>query len=296
MGYDKPIIQTTDPYKQIGTDTIISRTIYYGEVISIDDPNDGGRIQARILGLDNKISNSELTWCFPMLPKFFHIYPKVGEMVKIFLEEAKFPQRSRHWMGSIISQPQKIGYDGPYTALSTTNRSLVQPEPAPSTYPDANGVFPTKDEVAIVGRVNTDIILKNNEVHLRAGKHDNDNIFKLNAKNPATISLVFETKSGTTEYYSNGIIMANKIALISHIGIPQFKTAQLSSDDRTKIFANAHPMARADVLVEVLKIMRTTIVNHIHGYSTLPADKNATIKALEELNFDNIMNKNIVIN
>jgi hypothetical protein len=296
MPLDKPILQTSNPYKSV-TDTVsITRTIYYGEVISIEDPTDGGRIQVKIQGFDNRTANADLPWCYPLLPKFFHIYPQVGEVVRIFIEDIKYPERSRFWLGSIISQPQKIGFDSIYTALSTTNMALTIPEPAPVTFPDAEGVYPLKTDVAIVGKINTDVILRINEVHLRAGKHENDNVLKLNTKNPAQISLVFEQQKKTNEYYSNTVIMSDKIALISHDGIPQFKAARLTPEDRVKIFESGHPLARADVLVDALNIIRKALINHIHGYSGLPADKNAVIKDLENMNLDAILQKNIVIN
>ncbi len=295
MAFDKPIIQTSNPNKPESTNVVRNRTIFYGEVISIEDDTDGGRIKVRIPDLDNKASNADLPWCYPLMPKFFHIYPQVGEMVRIFLEDNKFPERSRFWLGSIISQPQKIEYDSKFTALSTTNLGVTSPDKAPSTYPDADGVFPLKTDVAIVGKVNTDVILRINEVHIRAGKHENEDILKLNTKNPAEISMVYEpdTQNG---YYSNTIIMSDKIALISHSGNPKFKSARLTSSDRARIFEEGHPVARADVLVEALNVIRTALINHIHGYSGLPADKTAIIKQLEELQLEQIMQTNIVIN
>jgi hypothetical protein len=296
MAHDRPIIQTSNPYKKIDSMIPVSRTIYYGEVVDINDPTDGGQIKVKIPDLDNKTANDDLTWCYPLLPKFFHVYPKVGEYVRVFIEDIKYPQRSRFWMGSIISQPQKIGFDTIYTALSTTNMALTAPEPAPSTYPDADGVYPLQEDIAIVGRVNTDVILRINEVHIRAGKHENDNVLKLNVKNPATISMIYEPLTSESNYYSNTIIQSDKIAILSHSGNPQFKAARLTPEDRIKIFENGHPMARADVLVEALNIIRNALVNHIHGYSNLPADKTAIINNLESINFDAIMQNNIVIN
>ncbi len=295
--FDKPYIQTSNPNKQLNASIIPNRTIYYGEVISIADDTDGGRIKVKILDLDNRTSNDDLPWCYPLLPKFFHLYPQVGEVVRVFLEDIKFPERSRFWLGSVVSQPQKISFDSKYTALSTTNLGLTNPEKAPSTYPDAEGVFPLKTDVAIVGKVNTDIILRINEVHLRAGKHENNDILKLNVKNPAQISLIYEPQSGTENVFnSNTIITSDKIAIISHSGNPQFKAARLTPEDRERIFTEGHPLARADVLVETLNVIRTALINHIHGYSGLPADKTAIIKQLEDLQLDQIMQKNIVIN
>jgi hypothetical protein len=295
MSFDKPVIQTSNPFKkEFGYAP--TRTIYYGEVISIDDSTDGGKIQVKIPDLDNRTNTIDLPWCYPLMPKFFHIYPQVGEMVRVFIEDIKFPQRSRFWLGSIISQPQKIGYDSIYTALSTTNIALTLPEPAPSTYPDADGVFPIKSDIAIVGKVNTDVILRINEVHIRAGKHENENILKLNTKNPAQISLVYEKEDNTEAYYSNAIMMADKIAIISHSGNPQFKAARLKPEDRKRIFDEGHPIARADVLVQAMEIFRRALINHIHGYSNLPADKNSVIKDLESINLEAILQNNIVTN
>jgi len=292
---DKQVIQTSKS-NYIDSSYVVTKTIYYGEVISIDDDTDGGRIKVRIDGLDNKINNSDLSWCYPILPKFFHVYPQIGEMVRIILEDIKYPYKSRYWLGSVISQPHKIGFDSTFTSLSTTNYALTIPDKAPSTYPDAKGVFPLKTDVAIIGKVNTDVILRINEVHIRAGKHENDDILKLNTKNPATISMVFEQVGDNKDYQSSTVIMSDKIAILSHNGNPQFKSAKVESKDRERIFAEGHPIARGDVLVEVLNIMRNAIIGHIHGYSNLPADKNAIINDLEKINLDAILQKNIVIN
>jgi hypothetical protein len=295
MSFDKPIIQTTNPYKKDDTYEV-TRSIYYGEVISIEDETDGGRIKIRLQGPDNKTKNEDLPWCYPLLPKYFYVIPQVGENVRVFLEDIKYPQRSRFWLGAIVSQPHKIGYDSVYTSLSTTNMALTIPEPAPSTYPDAQGVYPLKTDVAIVGKINTDVILRINEVHIRAGKHENNNVLKLNTKNPAEISLVYEPIKDSQGYCSNTIIMSDNIALISHTGNPQFKAARLETQDRQRIFAEGHPVGRGDVIVEALNIFRKAIVGHIHGYSALPADKDALIKDLESINLDAILQKNIVTN
>ena len=296
MPFDKPYIQTSNPYKQTDTTIPVSRTIFYGEVVDITDPTDGNNIKVKIPDLDNKIANEDLVWCYPLLPKFFHILPKVGEYVRVFIEDVRYPQRSRYWMGSVISQPQKIGFDSIFTALSTTNMALTIPDPAPSTFPDADGIYPLPEDVAVVGRVNTDVILRINQVSIRAGKHENNDVLKLNIKNPATVDMIFEQTQGSTDFYSNTVIQADKIAILSHDGNPQFKAARLTPEDRVNIFKTGHPMVRGDTLVEALNIIRNAIINHIHGYSNLPADKTAIINTLESINFDGILQKNIVTN
>ena len=109
--------------------------------------------------------------------------------------------------------------------------------------------------------------------------------------------MVYEPIQGNTDnYYSNTIIQSDKIAIISHSGNPNFKAARLSAEDRKRIFENGHPIARADVLVDALEVLRQAILAHIHGYSGIPADKNDIINKLEKLQFELIMQKNIVTN
>lgn len=297
MPYNKHDIQTSDPYKKVTQQSNNIKNIYYGEVVDNNDPTDGGRIRVKILGLDNKITdNNELPHCYPMLPKFLHVYPQVGEMVRIYIEDIRYPQRGRFWMGSIISQPQKMGYDSIYTALSTTNMGLTNPEKAPSTFPDAEGVFPKKTDIGIIGRNNTDIILSEGQVELRAGKHENDDILKLNTRNPASVSLNYERKEDSEDFYSNTIISSDKIAIISHNGNPQFKAARLTPDDRRRIYNQGHPIARGDLIVSILEIFRKALIGHIHPYSAVPVDKNSVIEELEKIDFDSILQRNIVIN
>ena len=176
--YERKYVHQTDPYKRTGNNTAKEiQNIYYGEVITIEDETDGGRIKVRIADLDSKTVNENLPWAFPILPKFFHLYPQVGETVRIFIEDVRYPQRSRFWMGSVVSQLQKIDFDSIYTSISTTNVNLTAPEKAISTYPDAVGVFPNKEDVALIGRDNTDVILRVRDVEIRAGKNENENVF-----------------------------------------------------------------------------------------------------------------------
>jgi hypothetical protein len=197
-------------------------------------------------------------------------------------------------MGSIISQPQKIGYDGYFSALSTTNVSTINPETNPSSYPDAIGVFPNAKDIGLIGRDNTDIILKEKQVIIRAGKHNINNVLSLNKENPAFIQMDFKSiDKNTTE--STTVMAANKIAIITHEGNPKFKSYDLSKDDIHKIFTEAHPIGRADLTVEALEVFRDAIVQHIHGYSGIGADKDEIInKLLKCMHFPTLLMKYIL--
>jgi len=298
MSYETKKTYESDPFKREGINISNSRNVFYGEVVLIDDSTDGGRIKVRIPNIDNKTNNSDLPDAYPMLPKFFHIYPKVGEMVRIYIEDNKYTQRGRFWIGSIISQPHKINFDSIYTALSTTNIGATAPEKAPSTYPDAVGVFPNIEDIAILGRNNSDIILRTNDLELRAGQHEDGNILALNKKNPSSIRLTFQQNSNNSDFTSYNVLMADKIALISHSGVPKFKSNTLNNTDREKLFGDGggHPIPRGDTLVAALEIIRRAVMQHIHPHATISADKSNSISDLEKIDFNAILQNNIVIN
>lgn len=298
--YEKKYIQQSRPQYEKGINKQNDiKNVYWGEVTSIDDKTDGGRIKVRIDGLDENLKNENLADCFPLIPKFFHVYPQIGEVVRIILEDTRYPQRSRYWVGSVISQPQKIGFDNRYSALSTTNQAISAPETAPRNIPDAAGIYPNIKDIAILGRKNTDIILRERDLELRAGLHKlNDNL-SLNKTNPASIRLTFDTLTGTTsppKTISSNVIMSDRIALISHDGIPKFKSNQLDDTDRNKIFSEAHPLGRGDVIVDALELLRKAVIQHIHPYAGLPVDKSGIVIDLEKVDFTQILQKNIVIN
>jgi hypothetical protein len=293
MSFDKKYTQQSrDSFGKNLNNQDPVKSIYFARVVSIDDKLDGGRIKVRIADLDNEITDGNLSFCYPILPKFFWNFPKVGEVVRIFIEDTRYPQKGRHWMGSVISQPQKIKRDDALTALSTTGQKTNPPEQAISTIPDAIGVFPDLDAIGLVGRDNVDVILRERELELRCGKHEFDNVLSINRKNPATIKLNFESEGER----SSAIIQADKIALLSHGGNPKFKALNIDKAERDRIFEEAHPAAYGDILVAILEVYRKAMLTHVHGYSGIAADKNKAIADLEKVNLQSLVSPNIVIN
>ena len=69
------------------------------KVISVDDEYMGCRIKVRLGGLDANKTDEELPYCSPLMPKLIHIFPKVGEMVLIFLEKNGSPTTNRFYIG-----------------------------------------------------------------------------------------------------------------------------------------------------------------------------------------------------
>jgi hypothetical protein len=267
-----------------GSGTIYQKTFtlwHYGIVISIDDPYVAGRIRVRIEGVDNDISQSNelldpdkggLPWCQPLMPKFINVVPIVGETVKVAVFDFRNKKIRREYIGPVISQqrppellkspffPNKWRVEvGNYNGAWTEN---------PESLDGSWKIYPDKEDIALLGRRNTDIILRNkseyDEIILRAGKIDYKDIldpsnstnngsvlggnFKLNKVNPAYITInhtLPQTFTSTNEEDATKKklnldddrthinVVADKINLISHEGssIRGYAPAILKGDD-----------------------------------------------------------------
>lgn len=95
---------------------------------------------------------------------------------------------------------------------------------------------------------------------------------------------------------SSIIQLADKIAFISHSGNPKLPAVNIDADTINRIFNEAHPMGRGDVIVDALELIRKVILQHVHPYSGVPADKSGAILDLEKVDFTQILQNNIRIN
>lgn len=265
--------------------------IYYGYVVSNDDPEDMMRLKVRIDGLDNSIDDKDLPYSLPLLPKFFHIIPQVSEAVMVLISNTDKPYNLRKWIGSVISQPQFFEFDPYYySALNGTEYQRITSQKSLKIIPDGRELHPEKEDVAVIGRYNTDIIQRKKEIILRTGIHDDLDKTKLNKKNPAYVKLNFNS-----ENLSTTMLVADRIGIISHKNRNKYKPI-LDNNEIDRFFKEASSMAKGDVLLEALKIFREAIINHVHGGTNLEANNSNIIKSLKELNLENILSENIKIN
>ena len=315
---------------QINGDTTI---VHRGRVVSIDDPNDAGRIKVRVMGIDNDDSDNEIFYCHPMLPKHINIVPKLFEAVLIFTFTTGKNKVDRMYLGPIIPQPQyleKADYDlEAWNAYSFGTQDLG---PAVVDRKKIRGGFPKKEDIAIQGRKNVDVILKDDELLLRAGKfvypddlanntRSNDEFdnrlkspFKFNNRTQGYIQVkynaqinVSESDDDPKEYGTVTNVVANKINLLTHKeGNPRFNLTNqdnlISDEEMQKILAEAHPLVFGDKLVEFLKLVKNAISNHTHKYpgmSPHSEGSSATAKVMQDMNeydLEQILSKNIRIN
>ena len=150
--------------------------IRVGEVMDVDDPKKTGRIRVKIDGIDKSdVTVESLPYCVPLTPRFLNVMPKIGELVLVFQYEykkgVKYTEFSsqRFWMGPLISQSNKLNYDPIVDARSVmTGGNFKLPD---ITLSNTEGVYPNTEDIALQGRGNTDVILKEGQIWIRAGKY-----------------------------------------------------------------------------------------------------------------------------
>ena len=162
-----------DQIKQIDRRTL--PLIRVGEVVDVDDPKRTGRIKVRLEGIDkDDVTVTSLPYCVPLLPRFLNVMPQIGEIVFVFQYEhkkgLKYTEFSsqRFWIGPAISQINKLENDPKKQARSImTGGQFKIPE---MVVKNTTGAYPNPQDIALQGRDNTDLIFKEGEIWLRAGK------------------------------------------------------------------------------------------------------------------------------
>lgn len=281
---------------------------YLGLVVAdaTEDPLDAGRIKVRIRGVDNDIKlNDDLPWVSSLLPKFLNISPKKGETVKIFVLDRKNDSLDRFFVGPLISQYTLLEKD-PHFFTSRSGLSMGTLQLGKSIYIDPESkientnwqVFPKPTDIAIIGRSNQDITIREgsfyDEIILRVNKHKAGNVRKLNKKNPSYISLVsLQSRSipdsVIKEDRTHMNFVGDQINLISHKGsITKGKPPTiLNSDDPRKQLLTEnnylHPIPYGDLFWDLLDKLESFIRGHIHeggGVAATPPDLSGPTKEL----------------
>lgn len=297
--------------------------ISIGKVVSIADEFDGGRLKVKIIPEDNRINDADLPYAFPLLPKLLHIRPKVGESVLIISAIEGDNRGQRYYIGPIISQPQYINKDDIEHSSALLRGGKAEESQAPSTNANSIGAYPTDDDVAIIGRRNTEIILRetdkeNNvsEIDIRCGVRVDNNPpipASLNKDHPAFIQVRHSPLGLGTDYpLINGNsainIVADSINLVSPKSVsPSIKpigdsdsitpNAPLINDETMQQIINkCHCLPYGDVLVQFLELFRRAFINHTHSWPTNPPCDDFNKLMLNNFTLDTMLSKNIRIN
>lgn len=259
--------------------------IFISEVVNIDDKAGGRRIKARVMPYDRTLKNSEIPYAFPALPKMMHIVPKVGEAVIIICGNKGEGQR--YYIGPIIHQDQFMEKD--YFGLGATNLldGGADRNPSYSIENDAKalGAVAEDEDVAIYGRKDTEIILKDEELQIRSGaRRTKDNKVTFNKEDPSFIKLKYHeeplTQTGATRQRthlktkSTAVVSADKIILVSPSGdggVNLTNNGEIITDDEMqKMIERIHMLPYGDTLVDFLYLLVKMFKEHTHKYDNLP--------------------------
>ncbi|MDB4326337.1 hypothetical protein N9966_00830 [bacterium] len=269
-------------------------------------------------------SCTEVPWAFPFLPKNIQILPKVGEMCLVFVEDIKKPQLNRYWVGSLISQKSKLGYESSASGGSLLNKNVV-PGSSRTLNDDISkkggftGGFPEKFDVSLMGRSNADIVLptssegkdrlnRDGEVLIRAGKFKFNNLGKLelNTKNPGFLRIKTVNRFGDFESTTtHSMLYSDYISLVSYknsdgsSGVPFIREINplLETDRELFRFHDAlSPLIRGDRLVTFLELLVDYVKNHNHPYPKLPATNANSKPELEKFDLNSLLSTHIRIN
>jgi len=290
------------------------RGIYPAIVVSTDDPLSQNRIKARIVSLDNNgqivggkdrdVPNENLVYCIPLLPEFFHVRPLVDEMVFIILENPSDNSAPRYWIGPIISSQIKLKYQSYQEAIKIFDVSSFNVNLALNNNFKADAVLPQQSDVAVQGRDDADLILKQREACMSAGKFV-PNTVDINTVSPSNIQLKqFDNQSGNLKTFSQANIQSTNINLYSPIGKYRSKDMEkFETNEFLKSFGDLantlHPAVFGDELIKLLDIIIRVLLTHIHTSQNplLPTPDSQTLQSYSvEGNLQNIVSNVVRIN
>lgn len=239
------------------------RLFYEGEVIEVDDSSKSGILKVKLLGIDNDVAKKDLPPAYPLINfAFFRVLPKVGERVFVMVmgkANEKYNQGKRYWLGPSISSIQNINYDPfYYTASSHESDGWTKPKNI-SGLPKAVGTYAKQEEVAIYGRANTDIVLKENELIFRGGRHLRNNPLEFNQIDPAYMQIKYT---------------------VDDESVKEFKTITktVTIDPEYKIVGNVY---ETSVIVKVLKVSDNSLIEEYKA--NLETNIEAIAKAKENI-------------
>ena len=237
------------------------------------------------------------------------------------------------WVGPLVSQKDKLSYQENVTAGNILNTSILNKLLKNVSGNNKNlrtgdkkigkfrGGFPDKEDIALMGRNNADIILptkstkndklnRGGEVLIRAGKFDFNNLGKLslNTTNPGYLRIkVIESQNSfnaiDTRPKTMSMLFSDYISLVSYnnnvVGKPYRTEVNpiIGNDaDMLQTHNSLSPLIRGDVLVEFLELLRDYVKNHNHPYHKLPATNANSKDKIEQFDLERLLSQGIRIN
>lgn len=168
--------------------------LYQGTVLDNKDPLMLGRIRAKIniVNLPDVLksvenwSNTKDAWTekdplifTPLIPYFLYQVPEVGELIQIMFMNFEFKFQNQFYIQSTFFSPSSSFFTYNAAGAFNTGTGFQIKPPRPLKKKDGNwddpleaGIYPEPLDNAILGRGSADLIVKKNELLIRAGKFE----------------------------------------------------------------------------------------------------------------------------
>lgn len=169
--------------------------LYQCIVIDNQDPLMLGRVRARIATENLEDTLKSVNWnpqidpwsskdplvFVPLLPYFVYQVPKINELIQAFFVNRDYKYQNQYYVQSNFSSPTATYDEFNFGGNKFTGTGLQIAPSIPLKNKDGSyskdiskGVFPEPGDNAILGRGSADLIVKQDEVILRAGKFQGD--------------------------------------------------------------------------------------------------------------------------
>lgn len=267
--------------------------VRFCKVISIDDDSDADRIKIRLFPEDNSKTDSELDYAFPLLPKTFHVKPKVGEGVLVLLATTNDGNSQRYYIGPVISQDHRL-YNDPYFGGgdSYLRGSFKKFDVAPRMKSLQDGTLPNDNDILVRGRKNSDIQVTDDDIRIKSGvklvNEGNQYDISFNEKDPGYIKVKYHTTPLDDNSRSTTAVVSDKIFLLSNTSPNNFKTTDrkdlITDNELNNILNKAYKLPYGELLVEFLTEFVKAFVEHTHDFSMLPPNQTFTTDLISKKN------------
>ena len=308
-------------------ETVYSKKlIHFGTVLQVEDNMDtassntlsknsfGRRIKVKLAEDDPNIEPKDAPWVFPLLPKHLQIMPKLGEQVMVFFQDIDGSLGNRFYIGPIISQDYFLDNGGRYEAYSLLKGIGTKPLCHPKGNSENDGTYPDSDMIAIQGRGDAAMWLKDEELRLMCGHKPNwknrstlesadPGSLMFNKNNLSYIQMKYDAFNGGNDGGSfNSVInvVADRINLVTHNGAD--KDSKLTVNDQTELMTkesiehfaeNGERMIYGDKLISFLDNFRQLFLEHSHNWSLDKPNISSSYDEFRNKNLEELLCKTI---
>jgi hypothetical protein len=217
----------------------------------------------------------------------------LDELVRVFVPDPSQPQAERYWVGPVFTDwGYGKGQVWPGQNFSLTDNAWSQLNGGPTAYPSSDSRYPHLERpqrVHTLTRGGTDSVFADEQVFLRAARHNWETPAQPNADNPGLIGLSSDARTrGTT-----ALVQAERIALLTQAVAAKDPLLPTSGEIEAAAAA-AHPLAFADVLAQQLEVLRQALVEHLHPGPGKAPITDDTMRALRALDFTKLGSDSLV--